>query len=107
MPSENSSREPEWWAENEEIKHRYDLPEYDAPRFKDGEYVHDVVAELETTFDVQIRLLNSEPVGNGVWEINVNGDVIAECERYRDEKANSVFEVRSEEFRDLVASSVG
>ena len=106
MPSEDNSREPEWWAENEEIKQRYELPEYDAPRFEDGEYVHDVVTELEETFDVKIRLLNSEPVGNGVWEINVDGEVVAECERYRDEKANSVFEVSSEEFRDRVTSSV-
>lgn len=106
MTSGDDSREPEWWTENEDIKQGYDLPEYDAPRFDDGTYVHEVVEELETTFGVRIQLLNTEPVENGVWEVTVDGDVVAECERYRDEKANSVFEIRAERFRDLVGSAV-
>lgn len=100
-PNDKSSH-PYWWQSNERIKKAYNLPSYDAPRFQDGEYVHEVVNNLEEQLDVRIRFVNSEPVENGLWEISVDGEPLRELERYRDDQANSVFELGSESFRELV-----
>lgn len=105
IPDNNSSR-PSWWTSNEQIKQSYDLPEYTPPRFRDGPYVHEIVENLEEEFGVQIRFVNSEPVEDSIWQVIIDGESIIEFERYRNEKANSVFEFQSDEFRDLVKSNI-
>lgn len=102
MNSNDNSSRPHWWQSNEQIKEEYDLPSYDPPRFQDGEYVHDVVNNLEEELDVRIRFVNSEPVENGLWQISIDGEPLEELGRYRDDQANSVFELDSETFRELV-----
>lgn len=106
MTSDEDSSQPDWWRQNESLKQSYELPSYDAPRFQDGPYVHRVVSSIENELDIQVRLINSEPVENGLWQISIDGDSIEEFGRYRDEDANSVFEIHSEEFRELIQQSV-
>jgi hypothetical protein len=106
MTSDKDSSQPDWWQQNELLKQSYELSSYDAPRFQDDPYVHEVVSSIEDELDIQVRFINSEPVENGLWQISINGNSIEEFGRYRDEDANSVFKIHSEEFRESIHQSV-
>ena len=106
MDANEDATRPDWWEENEQLKQAYELPSYDAPRFQDGPYIHEAVSDLEEELDVRIRLVNSEPVENGRWEVSIDGERVEKFGRYRDEDANSVFKIHSETFRELVRETV-
>lgn len=96
---------PPWWEENVEIREELDLPGYDAPKFKDGTYVHSVVEELEAEYNCNIQFVDPSPSKVSSWEIRVDGHPIETVNRTRDVDANTVFSITASAFRSLITDA--
>lgn len=96
---------PAWWEENVEIREELGLGGYDAPRFEDGRYVHEVLEELEAEHDGQIRLVDPEPSTGRGWEVRLDGEPVATVQRTRDANANTVFGMRAAAFREAIRTA--
>lgn len=93
---------PEWWVENEQLRAYLDLPAYTPPRFADGVYTHDVIPELEETYDCEIRFLGIDTEYLEDWEVRIDDRRVFEIGHRRDEEGNTVYEMDSDEFRARV-----
>lgn len=76
-----------------------DLPEYDPPRFEDGTYLHRVIDELETEYECPIQIVGINPRYPDNWEVKIDGELIFEVGRHRDDDGNTVYELTADQFR--------
>lgn len=83
-----------------------DLPEYEPSRFEDGVYTHEVVQELEEEHDCTITFLSKEPRHPCDWEIHVDETRVGVTGRRRTNRGNTVYQLTSSSFRELVRSAV-
>lgn len=93
---------PHWWAENEAIRERLDLPAYEPPRLADGTYTHEVVPALEAAHDCTVRLIGVNTTFPEDWELRVDGETVRQVERRRDGNGNTVYGLTEEELRAAV-----
>ncbi|MFB6303425.1 MAG: hypothetical protein ABEH78_11275 [Haloferacaceae archaeon] len=97
---------PDWWRENERIRDALDLPAYEAPRFADGTYTHEVVEPLEAALGVTVRFVAVDPRHGDDWEVRIDGDPALTVGRRRDDAGNTVYEIDSETFEKRVRAAV-
>lgn len=97
---------PDWWEANEELRREYDLPSFDPPSFRDGTIVHNIVTELEERHDCSIQFVNRNPTEDEGWTVLLDGTEVLRVNRYRNENANSVFELSTEQFRTAIETNV-
>jgi hypothetical protein len=90
---------PEWLEENQRIRERYDLPDYEAPRFEDGTYTYEVVPEIEREYGCEIKFIGLEGSLEN-WEIRVDGRRVMEVARHLDEQGNMIYGTTAEELRE-------
>lgn len=98
---------PEWWRENvcEFREHR--MRPYRPPEFADGVLVPELVDQVETDLDVELRI--SKHIGADAeesWKVLVDGEAVTEIDRIRNEEGRSVYSVTGETFEQLIRDSV-
>ena len=98
---------PQWWRNAVREFEANDLRPYRPSRFTDGEIVRDVVRELETRYDVEIRLGAKNPTPDGQWAIHVDGDPVADVDHQRKPDGYTRYGVSSDRFEEIVASAIG
>ena len=104
--AEDHPDRPPWWRENDRLRRRLGLPAYEPPRLADGTYVHEVVPDLESRFDCEIRLRSVvNPAYPEAWELHVDCRRVTAVERHRDDNGNTVFELSPRALRRLVGSA--
>ncbi|WP_254525623.1 hypothetical protein [Natrinema caseinilyticum] len=96
---EGTSARPEWWNENQEIRDRYSLPEYTAPRFADDTYTYEVVSRLESDYDCEIRFIGVNTRYAEDWEVRIDDEYLMEVSRKFDGNGNMIYGIESDEFR--------
>jgi hypothetical protein len=96
----DESDRPTWWRRNEDLKRRLDIPAYEPPRFADGVYVHDVIDDIETEFDVDVQLVGYDTTFPEDWTVTVDGEEVTDVGHGRDTDGNTVFDVSSDRFRN-------
>lgn len=93
---------PSWWTEvNEEFIEHYDRP-FQPPRFSDGPYLHQIIAEIEEKYNIEISFITYDPEPNDDWEVIVNGSRIGKVPRHRERTGYSTIEITSKEFADVI-----
>lgn len=103
MSEDRADPKPDWWSENEELRREMDLAEYEPPRFSDGTYTHEIVDELEETYDCRIQFRSDvNPEYPEDWEIRIDHESAARISRHRDKSGNTVYETSPEQFRETV-----
>lgn len=98
----HNTNKPDWWRENEALRDRMELPPYQPPRFLDDVYLHTVVEELEQRHSIRILLLGRNTRYGDDWVVTVDGEDIGSVGRHRDNNSNTVYELESREFRELI-----
>lgn len=87
---------PDGWVEQAQFRDRYDLPPFRPPRFDDGCRVRETVTVLEDELDVTIDFVASSP--DRTWNVRVDGNVVFQVERSRNNAANTIVEMTADEF---------
>lgn len=107
-PVEQSGTEgaskPDWWEKNETYRERFELPEYEPPRFYDGVYTHEVVVPLEEKYGCTIQFRGENTEYPDDIDVRVNGETVFSVGRYRTPNGNTRYEITSEEFRERVGT---
>lgn len=98
---------PDWWLANERIRSEMDLPSYRPPRFDDGVYTHEVIGQLESEFDCEIRFVGMNARHGEDWDVRIDGEPAFSVGRRRDEQGNTVYEVASTPFERRVRAALG
>jgi hypothetical protein len=98
--------DPEWWEENESIRERMGLPQYEPPRFEDGVYVHDIVPDIEDQYDVTVQFVGSNTDYGDDWELRVDFEPVLSIGRHRDEDGNTVFEASAAAIIDALETEL-
>ena len=93
---------PAWWDINQEIRERYDLPEYDAPRFACGTYTHQVVPELERRYDCQIRFIAIDIRYPDDWSVRIDNQFAFKIPIRRTKSGNTIYRISATEFRNRI-----
>lgn len=96
----NPGEYPTGWVQQAEFRHRYDLPPFRPPRFADGETVREVVERLEAELGCDVSFVTYD-VAEG-WLVEVDGGAAFRVDRHRDDAANTVLELPSDEFESRV-----
>lgn len=97
---------PGWWRENEELKARFDLPEYEPPRFSDGVYTHEVVPEIERQRGCTVLFVGYNTHYPEDWEVRVDTVPVMPIGRHRDDRGNTVYELSSTTFVDRLTAEL-
>ncbi|RBI58529.1 hypothetical protein DMJ13_26580 [halophilic archaeon] len=105
VEDEDDPSQPQWWLENESLREEMDLPPYDPPRFADGTYTHEVVFQLEDQYDCTIQFVGPNTRYEEAWQIRVDGELVADIGRHRDENGNTVFEMTADSFQATVGAN--
>lgn len=107
MDEKSANSKPDWWVENENLRRDMGLAEYDPPRFESGEYVHEVVAELESEYGCEIQFRSSvNPDYPEDWVVRLDQTTLVNVSRHRNEDGNTVYELAASTFQDMVESGV-
>ena len=97
---------PDWWREAIAEFEEYGLRPYRPPRFADGSLKHEVVEDLETSHGIDITFIAYDVRLGDDWVVQVDEEPIGEIGRHRSTEGYTVFEIDSEEFIELVESSL-
>lgn len=98
---------PDWWEGNQALRDELGLPRYEPSRLRCGAYLHQVVADLETTHGCEIDLVSHNPSYPSSWCVVVDGTTCVTMERHRDERGNNVYQVSAAELRENVERELG
>jgi hypothetical protein len=98
---------PGWWRENIELFREHELRPYRPPRFEDGKFTPEVIADLEAKLDVEIRLRARDPKVNDDWGVWVDDERVADVGRRRDGDGYTVYELTTDRFERLVRDATG
>ena len=79
-----------------------DLPPYQPPRFLDEVFLHTIVEKLEQRYDIKILILGRDTRYGDDWVITVDGTDVASVGRHRDNNSNTIYELESDEFCEIV-----
>ena len=98
----SEQNKPDWWRDNETLREQMDLPPYQPPRFVDGVFLHTVVEKLEQSHNIDILLLGRDTRYGDDWVVSVDGSDVTSVGRHRDNNSNTVYELESEEFCNII-----
>lgn len=98
---------PDWWCHSVEEFRQHELRPYRPPRFTDNELVPPMVEQLETDFDIDIRLLGLNVTEGDDWNIFVGDKEVASIGRHRDPAGYTVFELSRQEFEEVIREFIG
>lgn len=101
----NPREYPEGWVEQARFRRAHDLPPFRPPRFADGERIANVVASIRAEHGVSISFVAYDVERTG-WQVEVDGEVAFDVDRYRDDAANTVVGLSSEGFRTRVEENL-
>jgi hypothetical protein len=93
---------PGWWVQNERLREEMGLPPYEPPRFADGVPTFETVERIEERYGCTIRFRGINTEYPDDLTVTVDGDPVATIGRYRDNNANTVYEMTSERFREVL-----
>jgi len=93
---------PEWWRKNERLREQTGLPPYEPPRFEDGTPTFRVTDELEAKYDCTIRFMGKNTRYPDGFFVTVDGTPVMRVGRHRDDNANTVYEMDTEQFRNRI-----
>lgn len=96
---------PSGWVEQARFRERYNLPPFRPPRFTDGVTVNSVVDSLEAEYGVDISLV-AYAVRRDGWWVEIDGTPAFRIRRHRDDAANTVIEMTSDEFESQVEEAI-
>jgi len=97
---------PEWWQRSIREFEAFGLRPYRPPRFADGALKHEVVADLEAEFGVEVDVRGVDVTHGDDWTVHVDGDPIGSIGHHRAPEGYSVFEVDSDAFEAMVRAAV-
>ena len=100
------TEQPEWWKKNERLREEMGLPNYEPPKFSDGIFTHTIVSRLEEKYGCSIVFRSNQPRYPARWEIHVDGRCVASTARRRTNAGNTVYQLSSTAFTDLVESAL-
>lgn len=103
---ESIAGKPDWWLENERVKGSLNLPEYEPPQFEDGTYVHKVVEPLEDHYDISIDFVGLNTHYPDDWMIRIDHEQVDSIAHRRNEKGNTVYLKRADEFRNIIVDNM-
>lgn len=98
---------PAWWRESIERFEEYGLRPYRPPRLADGELKHEVVADLEAEFGVEIRFVGIDATYGDDWTLFVDDEDAGPVARHRSTDGYTVFECTADELRERVRDAIG
>lgn len=101
----SQAEKPDWWRKNEILREKMSLPPYEPPRFLDGVYTHEITNNLERKYEIEILFIGRDTRYGDDWEITLNGDQIGSIGRHRDSNSNTIYELSSEEFCNIIESN--
>ena len=101
-----TSGRPEWWQKNARLRAEMELPRYEPPRFDDGVFTHEVIAQLEDEHDCDIMFRSTNPRHPCEWEIRVDGACVGTTSRRRTIRGNTIYQLSSEACIALVESAL-
>lgn len=102
----DTSALPDWWRRSIEAFEAHGLRPYRPPRFADGTLKYEVVEQLESQLDIDIRLRGVNITYGDEWTVLVDDEAVGTIGHRRDANGYSVFEITAAEFRALIASAV-
>lgn len=97
--------QPEGWVEQARFRERYGLPPFRPPRFRDGTLLSDNIAALESELGVDIDLVARDVRHDG-WVVEIDGHQAFRFDHYRDDAANTIVEMTTDEFVGAVWSAI-
>jgi hypothetical protein len=101
-----STERPEWWEKNERLREEMGLPDYKPPKFSDGVFTHNVVKQLEDKHGCSIKFRSKQPRYPSQWEIHVDGRGVETTARRRTNSGNTIYQISSTAFIDLIESAL-
>ncbi|MFC7133225.1 MULTISPECIES: hypothetical protein [Salinibaculum] len=102
----DTSALPDWWRNAIDEFEEAGLGPYRPPRLADGSYKHEVVEDIEASYDVTIEFVGIGVSYGDDWTIRVDGESIAPVGHKRTADGFSVFKIGEQEFRKLVETHV-
>lgn len=109
VPEETASQSterPEWWKKNERLREEMGLPGYEPPTFSDGVFTHTIVPQLEEKHGCSITFRSKQARYPSRWEIRVDGKCVASTARRRTDAGNTIYQLSSTAFIDLIESAL-
>jgi hypothetical protein len=93
---------PDWWEKNERYRERFELPEYDPPKFNDDIYTYKVINSLEEEHGCTIQFLGVNTKYPDDIDIRIDSKTAFSVGRRRTSGGNTIYKITSEEFRERV-----
>lgn len=97
---------PDWWQQAAAEHETYGLRPYRPPRFEDGTIVPSLIEDLESTYEIDIKLLGVNALYGDAWSVYIDGEAAFEIDRHRDPDGYTVFEESSQKFTQLIEETV-
>jgi hypothetical protein len=90
------------WREIQRIRDRFELPQYEPPRFVDGTYAHEVCLYPESEHSCAIRFIGMDVRYPDDWEVRVDGTRAFDIPCRRDRRGNMIYELSADRFRERI-----
>ncbi|WP_436348958.1 hypothetical protein [Natronorubrum sp. FCH18a] len=104
------SKDPEersdWWERNITLREAMELPPYEPPRFEDDIYTHHVIAEVEEEHGCHILFRGVNTHYQEDWNVQIDGEDKFKIGKSRDKNGNTIYEMRSTEFKSEIEEHV-
>jgi hypothetical protein len=100
------SKLPSWWRSNIREFEANGLRTYLPSLFADGAIVQLIIERLAAEYKVDIRLVGAGVRYGDNWDLRVDGETVASLERRRDRAGYTVFEISSDEIKEMVEEIV-
>jgi len=97
---------PDWWHDAIVEFREHDLSPYRPPRFTDDVLVPPLIFQMETAYDIEIKLLGVNVDHGDAWEICVGGEVASTVKRERLSDGYTLYKMTSEKFMDIVRTQL-
>ncbi|PHQ37522.1 hypothetical protein DJ69_16645 [Halorubrum persicum] len=97
---------PDWWHDAIVEFREHNLSPYRPPRFTDDVLVPPLIFQMETAYDIEIKLVGVNVDHGDTWEICVDGEVASTVKRERLSDGYTLYKMTSEKFLDIVQTQL-
>lgn len=97
---------PDWWHDAIVEFREHNLSPYRPPRFTDDVLVPPLISQMETAYDIEIKLAGINVDHGDTWEIYVDGEVASTVKRERLSDGYTLYKMTSEKFLDIVQTQL-
>ncbi|MGQ3330161.1 hypothetical protein [Halorubrum sp. FL23] len=97
---------PDWWHDAIVEFREHNLSPYRPPRFTDDVLVPPLIFQIETAYDIEIKLVGVNVDHGDTWEICVDGEVASTVKRERLSDGYTLYKMTSEKFLDIVQTQL-